>query len=244
MRRTIEIGDVLDHRLAQLLAVPSHGGEPGVRQTHQNQIEIPGLRSLAVHHVELIAAGRGLADLEHPVVEPDVRIDLGPEAIDQLLIAVLDRVQADIVVDIHHEVLQRIQPVGIVALGGEIGPRHHLEEAFGDRIVHFLVEQLFAADVRPWMLVVVCADAFVVFDRRHYLRTALAERLDRVRGLGAVFATHARHVVQELAIEMNLLGIHRNGLQTEMLDQLAQGIGAGHRVIVNLGDAGFVHCGR
>ncbi len=244
MRGTIEIGDVLDHRLAQLLAVPSHRGEPGVGQTHQNQVEVLGLRSPAVHHVELIAAGRGLADLEDPVIEMDIGIDLGLQAVDQLLIAVLDRIQADVAVDIHDEVLERIQPVGIVALGGEIGPRHHLEEAFGDRIVHFLVEQLFAADVRPRMLVVVGADAFVVFDRRHYLRTALAERLDRVRSPGAVFATHARHVVQELAIEVNLLGIHRNGLQTEMLDQLAQGIGAGHRVIVNLGDAGFVHCGR
>ncbi len=90
------------------------------------------------------------------------------------------------------------------------------------------------------MLVVVRADALIVFGRRHHLGAALAERLDCFRGLGAVFATHARHVVQELAIELDLLGIHGNGLQAEMLDQLAQGIGAGHRVIVNLGDAGFV----
>ena len=116
MRRPVEIGDVLDHRLAQLLAVPSHGREPGVRQAHHHQIEIPGLRSLAVHHVELIAAGRGLADLENPVIELDIGIDLGLQALDQLLIAVLDRIQADIAVDIHHEVLQRIQPVGVVAL--------------------------------------------------------------------------------------------------------------------------------
>jgi hypothetical protein len=40
---------------------------------------------------------------------------------------------------------------------------------------------------------------------------------------------------------MDLLGIHRNGLQAEMLDQLAQRIGSGHRVIVDLGDAGLVH---
>ena len=133
MRRAVEIGDVLDHRLAQLLAFPSHGGEPGVRQTHQHQIEILRLRSLAVHHVELVAAGRGLADLEHPVIELDIGIHLGLQALDQLLVAVLDRIQADIAVDIHHEVLQRIQPVGVVALGGDIGARHHLEEALGGR---------------------------------------------------------------------------------------------------------------
>src|SRR6185437_3450311 len=95
MRRPIEISDVLDHRLAQLLAVPPHGGEPAVRQTHQYEIEITGLRSLAVHHVELIAAGRGLADLENPVIELDIGVDLGLQALDQLLVAVLDRIQAD-----------------------------------------------------------------------------------------------------------------------------------------------------
>jgi hypothetical protein len=100
-----------------------------MRQAHQHQIEIPGLRSLAVHHVELIAAGRGLADLENAVIELDIGIDLGLQAFDQLLVAVLDRIQADIAVDIHHEVLQRIQPVGVVALGRDIGARHHLEEA-------------------------------------------------------------------------------------------------------------------
>ncbi len=94
------------------------------------------------------------------------------------------------------------------------------------------------------MLVVVRADAFVIFDRRHHVGAALAERFDRIRGLGAVFAAHARHVVQQFAVELDLLGIHRNGLQAEMLDQLAQRIGAGHRVIVDLGDAGLVHRGR
>ena len=212
-----------------------------MRQAHQHEIEIPRLRSLAVHHVELIAAGRGLADLEHPVIELDIGVDLGLQALDQLLVAVLDRIQADIAVDIHHEVLQRIQPVGVVALGGDIGARHHLEEALGDGIVDFLVEQFLAGDVGPGMLVVVRADAFVIFDRRHHLGAALAERFDRVRGLGAVFAAHARHVVQQFAVELHLLGIHRNGLQAEMLDQLAQRIGAGHRVIVDLGDAGLVH---
>ena len=116
MRRPVEIGDVLDHRLAQLLAVPSHGREPGVRQAHQHEIEVPRLRSLAVHHVELVAAGRGLADLEHAVIELDVGVDFGLQALDQLFIAVLDRIQADIAVDIHHEVLQRIEPVGVVRL--------------------------------------------------------------------------------------------------------------------------------
>ena len=244
MRRTVEIGDVLDHRLAQLLAVPAHGGEPGVRQAHQHEIEIPGLRSLAVHHVELIAAGRGLADLEHPVIELDIGVDFGLQALDQLLVAVLDRIQADIAVDIHHEILQRVEPVGIVALGGEIGPRHHLEEALGDGIVDFPVEQFLAGDVGPGMLVVVRADAFVIFDRRHHLGAALAECFDGVGGLRAVFAAHARHVIEQFAVELDLLGIHRNGLQAEMLDQLAQRIGAGHRVIVDLGDAGLVHRGR
>src|SRR5260370_21215808 len=99
MRRAIEIGDVLDHRLAQLFAVPSHGREPGVRQAHQHEIEIPALRSLAVHHVELVAARGGLADLEYPVIELDIRVDLGLQAIDQLFVAVLDRIQADIALD-------------------------------------------------------------------------------------------------------------------------------------------------
>ena len=94
------------------------------------------------------------------------------------------------------------------------------------------------------MLVVVGADAFVIFDRRHHLGAALAERLDRIGGLGAVFAAHARHVVQQFAVELHLLGIHRNGLQAEMLDQFAQRIGAGHRVVVDFGDAGLVHRGR
>ena len=40
MRRPVEIGDVLDHRFAQLLAFPAHGGEPGVRQAHQHEIEV------------------------------------------------------------------------------------------------------------------------------------------------------------------------------------------------------------
>ena len=114
MRRTVEIGDVLDHRLAQLFAVPAHGGEPGMRQAHQHQIEVPRLRPLPVHHVELIAAAIGLADLEHAVIELDVGVDFRAQALDQLLVAVLDRIQADIAVDIHHEVLQRVQPVGVV----------------------------------------------------------------------------------------------------------------------------------
>ena len=94
------------------------------------------------------------------------------------------------------------------------------------------------------MLVVVRADAFVIFDRRHHLGAALAERFDGVRRLRPVFAAHARHVVEEFAVELDLLGVHRNRLQAEMLDQLAQRIGAGHRVIVDLGDAGLVDRGR
>ena len=70
---------------------------------------------------------------------------------------------------------------------------------------------------------------------------ALAKRLDRRRGLGAVSAAHARHVVEQFAVELDLLGVHRNGLQAEMLDQLAQRIGAGHRVVIDLGNAGLVH---
>jgi len=44
-----------------------------------------------------------------------------------------------------------------------------------------------------------------------------------------------------MPIELHLLGVHRNGLQAKMLDQLAQRIGAGHRVVVDLGDAGLIH---
>ena len=56
VRRPVEISDVLDHRLAQVFAVPAHGGEPGMRQAHQHEIEIARLRPLAVHHVEPVAA--------------------------------------------------------------------------------------------------------------------------------------------------------------------------------------------
>ena len=58
VRRTVEIGDVLDHRPAQLLAVPAQRRQPGMRQAHQHEIELVRLRPLAVHHVEPIAAGR------------------------------------------------------------------------------------------------------------------------------------------------------------------------------------------
>jgi hypothetical protein len=215
-----------------------------MRQAHQDEIEIPRLRPLAVHHVELVAAAFGLADLENPVIEMDVRIDLGPQAIDQLFVAVLDRVQADIALDIHHEVLQRIQPVGVVAFSREIGTRHHFEEALGGGIVDFLVEQFLTGHVGPGMFVVVGADALIIFDRGHHVGAAFAERLDCGRGLRAIFAAHARYVVQEFAVELDLLGIHRNGLQAEMLNQFAQRIGTGHRVIVDLGDAGLIHSGR
>ena len=172
MRGPVEIGDVLDHRLAQLLAVPAHGRQPGMRQAHQHQIEVPRLRPLAVHHVELVAAGFGLADLEHAVIELDVGVDFGAQAVDQLLVAVLDRIQADIAVDIHHEVLQRVEAVGVVALGREVGARHHLEEALGGGIADFLVEQFLAGHVGPGMFVVVRADAFVIFERRHHLASS------------------------------------------------------------------------
>jgi hypothetical protein len=99
------------------------------------------------------------------VIELDVRVDFGLQAFDQLLVAILDRIQADIAVDIHDEVLQRIEPVGVVALGGEIGPRHYFKEALGGGIVHFPIEQFLAGDVGPRVLVVVRADAFVIFDR-------------------------------------------------------------------------------
>ena len=212
-----------------------------MRQAHQHQVEVARLRPLAVHHVELIAAISGLADLEHAVIELDVGIDLRAQAFDQLLVAVLDRVQADIAIDIHHEVLQRIEPVGVVAFGGDIRTRHHLEETLGRGVQDFLVEHLLAGHVGPGVLVVVGADALVIFDRRHHVGAALAERLDRCRGLGAVLAAHAGHVVDEFAVELDLLGIHRDGLQAEMLDQLAQRIRAGHRVVVDLGDTGLIH---
>ena len=69
----------------------------------------------------------------------------------------------------------------------------------------------------------------------------LRKRLDGSGGLVAEFAAHARHVVEQHAVELHLLGVHRNGLQAEMLDQLAQRIGAGHRVVVDFGDTRFVH---
>ena len=196
VRRTIEIGDVFDHRAAQLFAIPAHGGEPGMRQAHQHQVEIPRLRPLPVHHVELVAAGAGLADLEHPVIELNVGVYFGAKAFDQLLVAVLDRIQADIAVDIHHEVLQRIQAVGVVGLGRDIRARHRLQKALGNGIIDLLVEYFLAGHVGPGMLVVVRADA------------------------------------------------HRYRLQAEMLDQFPQRIRAGHRIIVDFGDAGLVHCRR
>ena len=128
-----------------------------------------------------------------------------------------------------------------MAFGRDIGARHHLEEALGNGIADFLLKQLLGIDPRPRMLVVMRADAFVMFDRRHHAGALLAKCLNRRGGLGAVFFAHARHVVDELAVELDLLGIHRNGLQTEMLDQLAQRVRSGHRVIVDLGDAGFIH---
>ncbi len=191
-----------------------------------------------------IAAALGLTDLEHPVIELDVGVDLGAQALDQLLVAVLDRIEADIAFDIHHEILQRIEPIGVVALGRKVRARHHLEETFGDGIVDFLVEHFLARHVGPGMLVVVGADAFVILDRRHHVGATLAERLDRSRGLRTIFAAHARHVVEEFAVELHLLGVHRYRLQPKMLDQFAQGIRAGHRVVVDLGDAGFIHRGR
>jgi hypothetical protein len=130
------------------------------------------------------------------------------------------------------------------SFGCDIGARHHLEETFCGRVSDFLVEHLLAGEIGPGMLVVVRADAFVILDRRHHLGARLAKRLDRVRSLRAIFAAHAGHVVEQLAIELHLLGVHRDGLQAEMLDQLAQRIGTGHRVVVDFGDAGFIYRGR
>ena len=241
MRRAVEIGDVLDHRLAQLLVAPAHGGQPIVRQAHQHQVEVDVDRSLAVHHVELVAAGLGLADLEDAVIEFDLGVDLRAQALDQLLVAVLDRIQADIAVDIHHEILQRVEAVGVVALGRDVGARHRLEEALGSRVLDLLVEQLLAIGPGPGMIVVMGTDAFVVLHRSDHLRAALAERLDRVGGLVAVFLAHPRHVIEQFAVELHLLGIHRDGLQPEMLHQFAQRVGACHRVVIQFGDAGLVH---
>ena len=196
VRWPVEIGDVLDHRLAQVLAFPAHGREPRMRQAHQHEIEVARLRPLAVHHLEAVAAGLVLADLEHTMIELDTGVDLGAQAVDQLLVAVLDGIEADIAVDIHHEILQRIEPVGVVGFGRDVRARHHLEEAFRGRIGDLLVEHLLAGHVGPGVLVVVRADTFVIFDRRHHLAAGLAKRLDRVRGPGAVFAPHAGHVVQ------------------------------------------------
>ena len=241
MRGTVEIGDVLDHRPAQLLALPADRRQPGMRQAHQHEIELAGLRALAVHHVEPVAALLGLADAQHTMIELDVGVDLRAQALDQLLIAVLDGIQTDIVVDIHHEVLERVEAVGVVGLGCDVGARHHLEEALGGGILDLLVEQLLAGLVGPGVLVVVRADALVILDRRHHLGAALAERLDGGCRLRPVFAAQARHVVEQLAVELHLKRVHRNRLQAEMLDQLAQRIGPGHRVVVDLSDTRFIH---
>ena len=79
-----------------------------------------------------------------------------------------------------------------MAFGRDVGARHHLEEALCGRVLDFLVEHLLGGHVGPGMLVVVRADALVILDRRHHLGAAVAERLDRGRSLGAVFAAHAR----------------------------------------------------
>ncbi len=241
VRRPVEVSDVLDHRLAQLLAFPAHGREPGMRQAHQHEIELARLRALAVHHVEPIAAACALADPENAVIELDIGIHFRLQAIDELLVAVLDGIEADVAVDIHQVVLQRVQPVGVVAFGRDVGTRHHLEEAFGDGVGDFLVEHLLGRHVGPGVFVVVRADALVILGGRHQVGTAFAKCLDRRRGPGAVSAAHARHVVEQFAAELDLLRVHRNGLQAEMLDQLAQRIGAAHRVVIDLGNAGLVH---
>ena len=49
---------------------------------------------------------------------------------------------------------------------------------------------------------------------------------------------------EQLAAELHLLCVHRDRLQAEMLDQLAQRIRPRHRVIVDFGNAGLVHRGR
>jgi hypothetical protein len=67
-----------------------------------------------------------------------------------------------------------------------------------------------------------------------------AQRLRNASIAAAVFA-HAGDVVEQYAVELNLFGVHRDRLQAEMLNELAQRIGTGHRVIVDLGDAGLVH---
>ncbi len=241
MRRAVEIGNVLYHRMAQQFAVPAHRGEPRVRQAHHNQIVFLGDRPLAVHHVDGVAAGIRLADLQNPVVQLDVGFDFTLQAMDELLVAILDRVEADIALHIHHKVLQGVEPVGVVRLGGDVRARHHFQETLRNRIGNFAVQQLLGADVRPRMLVVVRADAFIVFGRRHHLGAQLAEILDRLRGLLAVFAAHAGNVVEQFAVKLNLLGVHRNGLQSEMLDQFAQRVGTRHRVVVDFGDARLVH---
>ena len=213
-------------------------------QTHHDEIVLFRDRSLAVHHVDGIAAGIRLADLQHAMIQLNVGVDLALEAVNELLVAVLDRIEADIAFDIHHEILERVEAVCVVRFGCDVGSRHHFQKALGDRVGDFAIQQFLATDVGPRVLVIVCADAFVVFDRRHHARARLAEILDRLGCRGAVFAAHARHVVEQLAVELHLFGVHRNGLQAEVLHEFAQRIGASHGVIVNLGDAGFVHRGR
>ena len=240
MRRPVEVSDVLDHRGPQLLVVPAHGREPVVRQAHHDEVEVARLRALAVHHVEAVAASFALSDLQHAIIELDVGIDLLAQALDDLLVAVLDGIEADIAVDIHHEVLQRIQPVGVVALGGKVGARHHLQKPLGDRVLDLAIEQLFAVDEGPGVLVVVRADAFIVFLRRDHLGAALAERLDGIGSRIAVLAAHAAHVIQHFAVELHLLGVYRNGLQAEMLHEVAQRVRSQHRIVIDFGDARLI----
>jgi hypothetical protein len=117
MRRPVEIGDVLDHR-----ALRSSSPFPvrWWRATNAAGTSPPDrsrlvIRPLAVHHVELIAAGIAVL----PTLSTrwlnwmSASISLA-QLLDQLLVAVLDRIEADIAVYIHHEILQRIEAVGVV----------------------------------------------------------------------------------------------------------------------------------
>ena len=160
------------------------------------------------------------------MIELDIGVDFRTQALDQLFVAVLDGVEADIALDIHHEVLQRVEPVGVVGFGRDVGARHHLEKALGGRIVDLARRAPARRSCRP-------RDVHCRARRR--LRNIPPVTSCRCSACGtprsrrrsvAVFAAHARHVIEQNAIELHLLGIHRNRLQAKMLDQLAQRIRA------------------
>jgi len=70
----------------------------------------------------------------------DVGVDLRPQAVDQLLVAVLDRIQADIAVISITKFFSALSPLVLWA-SVAISIAHHLEEAFRGRILDLAIQQ-------------------------------------------------------------------------------------------------------